>query len=155
MKVDFHIDEVVPHAGVMSLLDRVVDFDDDSLQAEVVLGPDSVFAEEKGVPAWVGMEYMAQAIGAYAGVQRRLQGKEVKVGFLVGSRRYESSHAYFPLGSKLLIEVQREFQADNGLGVFNCRIQGDGPDGLQLEASAALNVFQPENVHEFLADSAG
>lgn len=151
MKVDFHIDEVVPHAGLMSLLDRVVDFEDDRLQAEVVIGPDTLFADEKGVPAWVGIEYMAQAIAAYAGVQRRLKGLEVKVGFLVGSRRYESSQPHFPLGSRLSIEVTREFQADNGLGVFSCAIRGEGPEGEQISADAALNVFQPDDVDEFLA----
>lgn len=151
MKVDFHIDEVVPHAGLMSLLDRVIDFEGDCLKAEVVVGPYSMFAEEKGVPAWVGIEYMAQAIAAYAGVQRRQKGLEVKVGFLVGSRRYESSHSHFPPGSTLLIEVAREFQADNGLGVFNCVIRGEGPNGEQISATAALNVFQPDDVGEFLA----
>lgn len=151
MKVDFHIDDVVPHAGTMSLLDRVIDFDDDSLKAEVTLGPQTLFADERGVPAWVGIEYMAQAIAAYAGVQRRLKDLEVVVGFLVGSRRYESSHAYFPLGSALVIEVEREFQADNGLGVFACSIRGEGPDGEAISATAALNVFQPDDVEEFLA----
>lgn len=155
MKVDFHIDDVVPHAGPMSLLDRVIDFDDDSLQAEVTLRPQSLFAEERGVPAWVGMEYMAQTIAAYAGVQRRLSGLEVKIGFLVGSRRYESSHPYFPLGSTLIIEVTREFQADNGLGVFACSIRGEDPMGGEINATAALNVFQPEDADEFLADTAG
>lgn len=153
MKVDFHIDEVVPHAGLMSLLDRVIDFEDDSLRAEVAVGPESLFAEKKGIPAWVGIEYMAQTIAAYAGVQRRLNGLEVMVGFLVGSRRYESSHSYFPLGSILTVEVQREFQADNGLGVFACAIQGEDADGKQITATAALNVFQPDDVEEFLADT--
>lgn len=154
MKLDFHIDDLVPHAGLMSLLDRVIEYEEESLQAEVAIHRDSLFAEDKGVPAWVGIEYMAQTIAAYAGAQRRLNGLNVKVGFLVGSRRYESSHSYFPLGSTLSIEVQREFQADNGLGVFSCVIRGEGPEGEAITATAALNVFQPDDVEEFLTGAA-
>lgn len=150
MQIDFHVDEVVPHAGVMSLLDRVVDCGDEWLVAEVTIGPDTLFVEEQGLPAWVGIEYMAQAIAAFDGVSRRHRGLESVVGFLVGTRRYESSHGHFPLGSTLTIRVEREFQADNGLGVFVCGIRAVGPGGDTLSADAALNVFQPDDVDEFL-----
>lgn len=154
MQIDFHIDEVVPHAGVMSLLDRVADYGEDWLVAQVHIGPRTLFAERQGVPAYVGIEYMAQAVAAFAGVQRRQQGLEAAVGFLVGTRKYSSSHSYFPPGSSLNIEVEREFQADNGLGVFACSISGLTADGKKLVADAALNVFQPDDVQAFLEGSA-
>jgi predicted hotdog family 3-hydroxylacyl-ACP dehydratase len=160
VKVDeFTVEEVVPHAGVMSLLDRVLDCGEDWLEAEVVINRGSLFAEERsehqqGVPAWAGIEYMAQAIAAFAGVQRRRRGLEAVVGFLVGTRRYDSSRSHFPFGSRLRVRVEREFQADNGLGVFACEISGETAEGAEFTASAALNVFQPDNVEEFL-DQAG
>lgn len=150
MQIDFHVEEVVPHAGIMSLLDRVVDCGEDWLVAEVSIGPQTLFVEEQGVPAWVGIEYMAQAIAAFDGVLRRQRGLESVVGFLVGTRRYSSSHSYFPAGSTLTVRVEREFQADNGLGVFACSIRAAAPGGESLTADAALNVFQPDNVEEFL-----
>jgi predicted hotdog family 3-hydroxylacyl-ACP dehydratase len=150
MTVDFHVEDVVPHSGVMSLLDRVVDAGEDWLEAEVRIGRDTLFADERGVPAWAGIEYMAQAIAAFAGMQRRRRGLEAAVGFLVGTRRYDSSQSYFPHGSRLTIRVEREFQADNGLGVFACEIRGESLQNHEITASAALNVFQPDNVHEFL-----
>lgn len=150
MDIDFHIDEVVPHAGTMSLLDRVSDYGEDWLIAQVAIGPDTLFADQRGVPAWAGIEYMAQAIAAFAGVQRRQQGLEAAVGFLVGTRKYNSSHSYFPPGSSLNIEVEREFQADNGLGVFACCIRGLTAEGEEIVADAALNVFQPDDVQAFL-----
>jgi predicted hotdog family 3-hydroxylacyl-ACP dehydratase len=150
-KKHFTIAEVVPHDGVMSLLDAVLDYDDESLKASVTIHSNSVFLDGDSVPAWVGIEYMAQAIAAYSGVQRRLTGREVKVGFLVGTRRYNCSHAHFPLGTELNVSVVREFQADNGLGSFACSIEGILPNGEAASVDASLNVFLPENVEEFLA----
>lgn len=157
MAFEFAVDEVVPHEGVMSLLDRVLDCGEDWLEAEILINRGSLFAEERsqqqsqqGVPAWAGIEYMAQAIAAFAGVQRRRRGLEAAVGFLVGTRRYDSSRSHFPFGSRLCIRVEREFQADNGLGVFACEINGETAEGENLTASAALNVFQPDDVQEFL-----
>ena len=84
------IRSLVPHAGSMVLLDRVISVEENSLCAEVGIRSDSLFCNADGVGAWVGIEYMAQAIGAYAGYRARLRGEPVKIGFLLGTRRYES-----------------------------------------------------------------
>jgi len=141
----FDIREVVPHSGIMSLLDDVVDHDDQSLCAQVTINKDSLFAEARGVPAWVGIEYMAQAIAAYSGVIARSAGQSVSVGFLVGTRKYIANQAFFPLGQTLKVSVHEELRGDNGLGVFRCKITSD-----TIEASASLSVFQPKNLDEFL-----
>ncbi len=62
------IRSLVPHAGPMVLLDRVISVDEDSLLAEVRIRSDSLFCNIDGVGAWVGIEYMAQAIGAWRGI---------------------------------------------------------------------------------------
>lgn len=74
MKPEFSVAQLVPHSGKMSLLDNIVEYGDDWLSAEVCITADSMFADEKGVPGWVGLEYMAQAVAAYAGLQERLNG---------------------------------------------------------------------------------
>src|ERR1051325_2359742 len=61
------IRSLLPHTGRMVLLDRVIAADADNLCAEVTIRRDSVFFDGSGVGAWVGIEYMAQTIGAYAG----------------------------------------------------------------------------------------
>ena len=73
------IRSLLPHSGTMVLLDRVVAADADSLCAEVAIRPDSLFCNADGVGAWVGIEYMAQAIAAHAGYLARLRGDAVKV----------------------------------------------------------------------------
>src|SRR5215471_7164387 len=83
------IRSLLPHAGPMVLLDRVISVDEDSLLAEVCIRSDSLFCNGGGVGAWVGVEYMAQAIGAWAGYTAQLRGEPVKLGFLLGTRSYD------------------------------------------------------------------
>jgi len=146
------IRELVPHAGPMVLLDRLVAVGEESLCAEVVIDQDTVFFDGSGVGAWVGVEYMAQAVAAFAGYEARQRGEPVKVGFLLGSRRYECSQPHFAYGSTLHVHVQRALQGENGLGAFGCRIEDAAdPTGIAL-ASATITVFQPDNVSEFLQE---
>jgi predicted hotdog family 3-hydroxylacyl-ACP dehydratase len=63
----------------------------------------------------------------------------IRLGFLLGTRRYYSNVAAFSVGVRLTIHVEKILQDDN-LGVFDCRIQGDG-----VEVTAKLNVYQPPN----------
>lgn len=145
MNSAFDIREVVPHSGIMSLLDKVVDHSDQSLCAQVTIGENSLFAEARGVPAWVGIEYMAQTIAAYSGVIARSAGQPVSVGFLVGTRKYTCNQPFFPLGQTLRVSVHEELRGDNGLGVFRCNITSD-----TIDANASLSVFQPKNLANFL-----
>ena len=138
---------LLPHSGQMVLLDRVLSVDDDTLCAEVCLGPASMLAGEHGVGAWVGIEYMAQAIAAHAGWLGRQRGEPVKAGVLLGARKYTASLDCFPLHCTLKVHVQRVLMADNGLGAFDCRIDVDG--GATV-ATAIVTVFQPDDFNQFL-----
>jgi predicted hotdog family 3-hydroxylacyl-ACP dehydratase len=142
---------LVPHSGAMSLLDTLLDVDAETLTAQVRIGSDSMFCDGREVGAWVGVEYMAQAVAAHAGHAARQRGEPVRVGFLLGTRRYACSVPAFAVGSILNIYVQRALQGDNGLGAFDCRII-DGKGGAEL-ATATITVFQPPNVEEFLQRS--
>jgi len=144
------IRQLVPHSGQMVLLDRALHADAEHLCAEVRIHEGSVLAGLDGVGAWVGIEYMAQAIAAHAGWLALQRGEEVKVGFLLGSRKYEAKVAQFALGSVLHVHVRRVLQSENGLGAFECHIDIVG--GMSNAACATVTVFQPENVNQFLKD---
>ena len=152
------ISTLVPHDAPMVLLDRVLAIGEESLVAEVTITPESQFFDGAGVGAWVGMEYMAQAISAYAGNLALQLGNEVKVGFLLGSRRYECYCPSYPLGSVIQVHIQRILQNENGLGAFECRLvrsEANAPlplvaNDTTLLATATITVFQPENANEFL-----
>ncbi|MDX8121285.1 hotdog family protein [Janthinobacterium sp. GMG2] len=145
------IRELVPHSGAMVLLDRVLSADAENLCAEVAIHAGSVFydAPLAGVGSWVGIEYMAQAIAAHAGYLARLAGAPVKIGFLLGARRYEAQLPLFVDGSVLQVHVQQALQGENGLGAFECRIEMAGA----VLAQATITVFQPEDAKQFLQES--
>jgi predicted hotdog family 3-hydroxylacyl-ACP dehydratase len=133
------IAELLPHAPPMVLLDRVCSCDDESLSAEVEITAASEFCVDGRVGVWVGIEYMAQAVAAWSGWQSRIRGLPVKVGFLLGTRRYDCLVEQFPIGSRLQVRVEREFQADNGLARFRAEIHcGD-----VLCAQASISVYEP------------
>jgi len=133
------ISSLVPHARPMVFLDRVIWADEESLCAEVSIRSDSLFCTAEGVGGWVGLEYMAQAVAAYAGYVAHLRGEAVKIGFLLGTRRYDCNRPFFSVGTRLQIHVKRVFQSENGMGSFECRID----DGAAQLASVTLTVYQP------------
>jgi predicted hotdog family 3-hydroxylacyl-ACP dehydratase len=138
--IDFNkidVAELIPHSGKMVLLDRIISCDNNSLSAAVVVRDDGLLGNDKTVPAWVGIEYMAQAVAAYAGVMAKRAEEPIKLGFLLGTRRYNSNVAEFKVGSTLTVRVEKIIQNDN-LGAFECKIQG-----VDIEVSANLNVYQP------------
>jgi predicted hotdog family 3-hydroxylacyl-ACP dehydratase len=154
---------LVPHSGAMVLLDRVSEVDEESLVAEVDIEEDTLFCDGREVGAWIGVEYMAQAIAAHAGYHAGLRGESVKVGFLLGARRYECSRSGFAVGNTLKVRIQRALQGENGLAAFDCRIDLDegteagcnaNPNATPL-AKATITVFQPDNVSEFLNGNNG
>ncbi|GAA0760434.1 3-hydroxylacyl-ACP dehydratase [Ideonella azotifigens] len=147
---DWQIQELVPHAGRMCLLDRLVSVEGETLIAEVELREDHLFLDSlgpgTGVGAWVGIEYMAQAVAAWAGAQARAAGEAPKIGFLLGSRRYRCELPRFERGQVLQVVARREYQADNGLGQFACEIRLAD----RVVASAQVTVFGPDDPEKFI-----
>ena len=58
------IEQLLPHAGRMILLDRVVEWDAERIVCERVVRKGDAFIESNGLPGWAGIELMAQAIAA-------------------------------------------------------------------------------------------
>ena len=151
MKNEFlSIENYVPHRDVMLLLDRLLAADEDSAMAEVTVPQDGLFLHDAGMPSWVGMEYMAQTVAAWAGWNALRKGQAVKIGFLLGSRKYEAAQAFFAPGSRLTVRVRCELLGGNGLGMFDCRIETEGEGEL---ASARISVFEPEDGSAYISPS--
>ena len=104
--------------------------------------------EDGSLPAWVGIELMAQSVAAYAGCRARSEGNPVELGFLLGTRKFECNVEHFPAGAELQIHALRSLEDDNGMGVFECHIHGAG-----IHASARLNVFRPPQAQNYLAQA--
>ena len=134
------LDAFLPHRGAMRLLDRLLAVDEEHAVAEVDVPLDGLFVRDARVPAWMGIEYMAQTVAAWAGHRSARRGGVPRVGYLLGSRRYSAQCDGFAGGSTLRIEARCELIGDNGLGQFDCRIHG--ADGALL-ATALVSVFEP------------
>ena len=80
--------ELLPHAGRMRLLDRVEEHDGEHTICRVLPSASTLFQDGDGrVPAWVGIEYMAQCAAAHGGLLARVHGARARPGLFVGSRR--------------------------------------------------------------------
>lgn len=144
------IAELLPHTGEMILLDSVLDAEEDRIVCQLVVRPEGPFNDPDGsLPAWCGVELMAQSVAAWSGWQAKQEQRPVRLGFLLGTRHFHCNVDAFPPGSALAIEAFRSFHDDNGMAMFACRIDAEG-----IHAEARLTVFSPPDADAFLASLA-
>lgn len=136
------IENYVPHRGTMLLLDKLLHADAETAVAEVTVPRDGLFLQDEGMPAWVGLEYMAQTVAAWAGWQAIQSGQWVKLGFLLGTRKFDAQCAFFAPDSVLRVLVRSELVGGNGLGMFDCQIQDAKAAVL---AQARVSVYAPDD----------
>jgi predicted hotdog family 3-hydroxylacyl-ACP dehydratase len=132
--------ELLPHDMPMALINTLVNVSDISVQCQVTIDSSSLFycKENKTIPGWVGIEYMAQTVAAWSGYHALQAGKPSPIGFLLGSRKYESHCPAFSEGMVLQVYGEQVLEND-GMAVFSCRIEHES----HLLASSQLNVFVP------------
>ncbi|MCO8310435.1 hotdog family protein [Pseudomonas mandelii] len=143
--------ELLPHAGDMILIEQILSFDEDQIHTRLIVKPGGLFNRPDGsLPAWVGIELMAQSVAAYAGCHARQKGNAVELGFLLGTRKFECNVEHFPAGTELTIHGIRSLEDDNGMGVFECHLTAPG-----IHATARLNVFRPPQAAQYLHEPQG
>lgn len=148
----FKLNDLLPHKPPMVLLSDYIDADTEIAICRVDIGTSSPFfdTQKQGVPAYVGIEYMAQTVAVYSGAQGQRLGQAPKVGFLLGTRKYHAQVSHFHLGQQLEIRVKKVIEDSSGLSVFQCEIISI--DDSQLLVQAKLNVFQPDDVTTWLQE---
>lgn len=131
---------LVPHQAPMILIDKLITVDENTIHCQVFITQESQFFEEKtqSIGAWVGIEYMAQTISAWSGYQSFLKNEPSPIGFLLGSRRYNTESDCFHQGDILDIYAEKLMESE-GMGAFSCLIKSNE----SVLASAQLNVFVP------------
>ncbi len=145
-----HIEEVLQHRGNMRLIDHLIEFNNESIVAEYSPRSDAWYTDDQGnMPAWIGIELMAQSVAAHVGMLKRVAEMPQKNGALVGTRRYSSAVSSFAAGLALQIQVTVVYQDANGLGAYDCSINCDGC----ALATATLKVFEPVDFQTFLQES--
>jgi len=122
----------------MLLLDEILGVGDDFLVAGVTISAESLFAESGGIPAHIGVEYLAQACGALAGMLALDAGQPVRIGFLMGARSVNLYRSWYAFGERLSVTVRMIYQ-DEATAALEGRIEIGGT----LVAEAQLTVYQP------------
>jgi len=98
---------LIPHKGKMLLLNKILDYDiEHSIRAEYTVSESCIFYDPvlDGVPAWVGFEFIAQAISTLIGIRKRERGEKPKVGFILSIPSMRMEIPFFKNGS--LVEVR-------------------------------------------------
>jgi len=149
MSLSIPVAELLPHAGDMILLDEVLSCQGDDLVARATVRPGPFSQPDGSLPPWLGLEFMAQAVAAWAGWQARQAGEPVKLGFLLGTRHYECHVDALPPGAALTIHITRTLQDDLGMGVFHAQLLEDS----RVIAQARLNVYQPVDTARYTQEN--
>jgi predicted hotdog family 3-hydroxylacyl-ACP dehydratase len=140
------LDELIAHRDPMRLIDRIVEISETHAVAETEIRSDSLFfSAARNVPAYVGLEMMAQTIAAIDGMTRRNAGQPPKIGFLLGCRRYNAACAAFAERDLLTTFATMVF-TDGAMFSFDCKIERAGKE----IANASLNVYAPSNPQTLL-----
>jgi predicted hotdog family 3-hydroxylacyl-ACP dehydratase len=163
------VSELLMHRPPMLLIDQVQRFDAESVTMLYTPQTQAWYADSDGnMPAWIGIELMAQAIGCHVALNKRLQQQAPKQGVLLGTRRYLANVPAFAGNRPLCIHATMIFRDESGLAAYDCTIsdpehpalaeqeQQDQRDEQQagetpgLLASATLKVFEPDDFQQFL-----
>lgn len=137
--------ELLPHASPMILLDAVTACTPTSITCTLnTTSPLLPKTPQGKFSLAVGYEWMAQSIGAFAGITAKKAGQPIKIGFLLGTRRTEFFTEYFCPSQALQCQVNLIGHFDQ-LGVFDCEIFADKT----VLMRGQIKVYQPDDVEGF------
>lgn len=137
--VDLPTSEFVLHRGSMLLLDQLLVMEDLMAVCEWRVNKDDYFFfPGRGVPAYIGIEHMAQCIAIHAGAVERAEGFPPPLGLLLGTRFYRANERYFLEGETYRVECKKLLGDFDGMGSFDCSIA----TGNRVIVQARLSVLQ-------------
>ena len=137
------LERLVPHRGKMLLITRLVSVEDTKSSAEVEISDQAAFyVPGKGVPTWVGMEYMGQTAALIAGHQLSMGTLEAHTAFLLGTRKFSSNIEYFEDGLLLGVSCEQVAVSDSGLASFRCVIKEAATHTGKVLAESVLSVYR-------------
>lgn len=144
------LEELVPHRGAMLLLESVLAHDARETVCATTTTPSRLFRDVRGhVPAFVAVEWIAQAVAVHGGLLARARGAAPGVGFLVGARRIALHAERLADGVRYRVRA-RPVHATRGLFAFDGDVL-DADDRAVIEARLHLHLPDPSTV----ADVAG
>ena len=121
------VTDLIRHRGPSVLLDRILELSPSKCRALARVEDGAWYLQEDGAaPAWLGLEWMAQAAAAFSGHRHREAGREPRIGYLLGTRAYEAQVPTFPAGVEFEVVAEVLFLDDSGPGAFTCEVRHKG-----------------------------
>src|SRR5262245_60180983 len=140
------IEDILPHRGDMLLLDGVQSYSAGEIAVSSTPKPGSWYAETPGMPSWIGIELMAQAIAAHVCLRYRAEGEPPRPGVLLGTRKYRCKRPHFAFGEQLAVRARPSYQDEAGVGAYRCAIEHAG----ESLAEATVMAYEPPDFAAFL-----
>jgi predicted hotdog family 3-hydroxylacyl-ACP dehydratase len=132
---------VLPHRPPMVLIDEIVSRELREIEAVVTVRASCPFFQEgRGTPAYVALEWMAQVCAAFGGSEAMDEGRPIRIGFLLGTRDFQSTKTWFGEGERLRVRARLEYR-DHQVANFACTVAADA-SAADIVASASVNAFQ-------------
>ncbi len=144
--LELPITEFILHSGPMLLPDRLVSLNIDSAVCEWCVRENNVFmVAGSGVPAYIGIEYMAQCVAVHGGACERSLGFAPPQGLLLGTRRYHCEVPYFVPGVTYQVKCNKLISNPDGMSSFDCSILLDH----RVIAQGRISVLQKARGESF------
>jgi len=130
---------LLPHAGPMRLLERVLAHDAEGTRCAVLPGRSALFRDAAGrVPCWVAIEVMAQCAAADGSLRGRARGDAARPALFLGSRRIVFHRDGFDASERLEVTARLGAGRPGGLLAFDCTVRDAAGEPL---AEGRLNVL--------------
>jgi len=134
------LETLLPHAGAMRLLERILDHTPESTVCEALAARAHLFrGPDARIPAWIAIEWMAQCAGVHGALELQARGEPLGLGFLTGVPRIDFAAPHVPHDETVLVEAKPGGRS-GGLFAFACRATLS--DGRPL-AEGQLRIFVP------------
>ena len=131
------IESLIPHSGEMVLVDEIVEINTEQICVKTTIRENNAFLENGVFPVYKALEIMAQSLVVFRGSTDKESCN--KLGFLLGSRRFEILKPSVKIGDTLLVKTKISMQDSNGLGVYDSAVHL----GEELIAKATISVLNP------------
>jgi predicted hotdog family 3-hydroxylacyl-ACP dehydratase/3-hydroxymyristoyl/3-hydroxydecanoyl-(acyl carrier protein) dehydratase len=139
---------LLPQAGQMRVLERVVHYELTSSCCEARIGAQTPLCDGAGAPSELAIELLAQCMAAHGGLSVRgaaasrvargeapAQADQTRLGFLVGARRIELRTRGFRVGERLWVRAEHQ-RGEVGMVAFRCALGSGALPGSHAEAEA-------------------
>lgn len=150
------LEELLPHAGPMCLLDRVLRHEEHETICAVRPADSAVLALPDGrIPSTVALEWMAQCIAVHGGLRAREEGESPQPGLFLGARRATLPAGPFEADRELVVTARWVHGRGLGAHAFACTLRIADNDGHPLLAGGTLNVMIVEDLSALASTGAG